>query len=122
MSEMSKLDKHQMDKITFDEQTRSRRMFLAGGELSIELNAEDGDSVLVKQDTQMIPVSNNQILDLSRYSKICLIGATSCKINAMLDNQAILLYNIQQGDVKEICLKSVKIELTGSETAYLSAQ
>lgn len=121
MSDMSKLDKHQMDKLTFDEQTRSRRMFLAGGELSIELSADDGDSVLVKHDTQVIEISNNEIVDLSRFSKVCLIGAESCQIKALVDNQEFLLYTVTQGEVKQICLTSVKIGLS-VEKAYLTVQ
>lgn len=121
MSDMSKLDKHQMDKITFDEETRSRRMYIAGGELSMELNAEDGDSVLVKQDTQIIQINNGDVVDLSRFSKICLIGAESCQIKAFVDNKEFLLYTMAQGEVKQICLTSVKIGLS-VEKAYLTAQ
>jgi hypothetical protein len=121
MSDMSKLDKHQMDKITFDEATKSRRMYLAGGDLSIELNAEDGDSVLVKQDTQILEVSNGDVVDLSRFSKLCLIGAESCQIKAFVDNQEFLLYTVAQGEVKQICLTSVKIGLN-VEKAYLTVQ
>lgn len=119
---ITKLDRNQIEKMSFDEETNSKRVYLAGGELSVELDAEDGDSIIVKHDTQLLPISNNDIIDLSRYSKICLIGASSCKISAIVDNQEILLYNISQGDVKEICLKSVKIELIGSTSAYLSLQ
>ncbi len=121
MSDMSKLDKHQMDKMTFDEDTRSRRMFIAGGEISMELSADDGDSVLVKKDTQIIEISNNEIVDLSRFSKICLIGAQSCQLKAIIDNQEFPLYNIAEGEVKQICLASVKIGLN-VEKAYLTVQ
>ncbi len=121
MSDMSKLDKHQMDKLSFDPETNSRRMYIAGGELSLELDADDGDSVLVKQDTQILEVNNNEVIDLSRYSKVCLIGAESCQLKAVIDNQEFMLYNIAQGEVKQICLASVKIGLS-VEKAYLAVQ
>ena len=35
----SKFDRNQIEKMSFDEETRSRRVYLAGGELSIELSA-----------------------------------------------------------------------------------
>lgn len=120
-NDITKLDRNQIEKMSFDELTRSRRVYLAGGELSMELNAEDGDSVLVKQDTQVIEISNNEVIDLSRFSKICLIGAESCQIKAFIDNQEFVLYNITQGEVKQICLTSVKIGLSVA-TAYLTVQ
>ena len=120
-NDITKLDRNQIEKMSFDELTRSRRVYLAGGELSIELNAEDGDSVLVKHDTQVIEINNDDVVYLSRFSKICLIGAESCQIKAFIDNQEFVLYNITQGEVKQICLTSVKIGLAAG-TAYLTVQ
>lgn len=48
MSERSKLDQTHIAQMTFDEDSRSMKVKITDTEMSMELNADDGDSVLSK--------------------------------------------------------------------------
>ncbi len=119
----SRLDPVQMQQMAFDEDLGASRVHLVDADIAIELAAEDGDSVITKVQSEVIPVSDEQVLDLSMYTKVCLIGANQAHLKLVVDNKEILVYTIDKGVIKDIILTNVKIKLIDpEEQAYLLVQ
>lgn len=69
---MSKLDPNQIVKKEHDEETGSKKVKIVSTEMSIELNADDGDSVQTQARCISIELSENEEYDISAYSKATL--------------------------------------------------
>lgn len=67
----SKLDVNQMAQSVFDEESMANRVKLVDTNIAIAVNAEEGDSVVSMKKNRMLTVKNNDILDVSLVSKIC---------------------------------------------------
>ena len=67
----SKLDVIQMAQSVFDEAVMANRVKLVDTNIAIAVNAEEGDSVIAVKKNKMLTVKNNDILDVSLVSKIC---------------------------------------------------
>jgi hypothetical protein len=79
-------------------------------EMQMELNAEDGDSVISKRETVEIQAQANQIINVERYSKICMLGRVSVDIKAVMnDNSELELMILGQGVPKELCVRRIKV-------------
>lgn len=69
--EGSKLSPHQISQALFDEDKVATRVHLVDADLAIELDAEDGDSVITVKRTQLVEVNPNDIMDFSLLSELC---------------------------------------------------
>lgn len=119
----SKLDVNQIIQHEYDEELSAKRVSIVNADLAIELDANDGDSVVSKKQTQAIQVQNNDILDLSMAEKVCLFGSNGAQLNLIIDNQEIVGYTLPKGVVTPICAVQVKVILTEPlVTSYLMVQ
>jgi hypothetical protein len=95
---------------SFDEQTNSFHMHMTNLELEMELNAEDGDSVISKRETVEIQAEANEIILVERYSKVCMLGQESVDIKAVMgDNTELELMTLLKGVPKELCVRRIKV-------------
>lgn len=116
----SKLDQTQIAQLVFDDEKNANRVALVGTEISIELDAEDGDSVISKKKTDVIHLrSPKTILNMSMVEKVCLYGCDKALLKILLDNKEIHCYTLQKGEALDIFAKQVEIELVDADSAYL---
>lgn len=119
-NDKSRLDPVQIAQRSFDEELGASRVHMVDADMAIELSAEDGDSVITKVQTVALKVMDGQIVDLSMYTKVCLVGAETADLVLVLDNEEFMMYNLVKGVIKEICLTEVKVVLPND--AYLMVQ
>lgn len=121
--EQTKLDPNQISQSEHDQVAKAKKVKIVDTAFSIELDAEDGDSVISKKQTKAVLISDGVILDLSMVGKVCLFGANSAKLEIMLDSVQLDAYTIQKGIVQDVCLTQVKVTLSDPETtSYLMVQ
>ena len=122
-SNRSKLDLIQIHQMCFDEELKASRVSLADADIQIELNADDGDSVISKKQTIAIPIVNGMTIDLSKAEKVCLFGANTVDLKIVIDEVEINAYTLSKGIVKEVCLTTVVLTLSDLVTpSYLMVQ
>ena len=116
----SRLDPVQIAQLTYDDTKQATKVALVGAEFAVQLNAEEGDSVISKKKTDIIPLTSpKSILDLSMVEKVCLYGCDSALLRILLDNEEVYCYTLTKGNTVEIMAQKVEVELLGAEKAYL---
>lgn len=104
----SKLDPNQIIQTTFDEQLEAQRVSVLPMEMSIELDAQDGDSVLVLKDMQVIQAMAGQLIDSSKASRMSV--TISCNVNMIVGEVSVSLGSLAAGQVKEICSPQIQVD------------
>jgi hypothetical protein len=105
----SKMDPVHMLQESYDEATQSFNMQLKNLEMAIELSAADGDSVLTQPQMLELKVTAGDIIDTSKYTKICALGASTLVSAVMSDSVEIELPALPQGAVVAICVPKIKV-------------
>lgn len=110
--ESSKLSPQQISQATFNEVKMAQRMELVDADLAIELNANDGDSVIVVEKNSMVLLGNNNIIDLSLVTKVCAY-ADNVILKVLDENQDILHeFLLVKGVPTEIMANNVQVSCT----------
>lgn len=105
----SKMDPVHMLQEAYDESTQAFSMQLKNLEMAIELSADDGDSVLTQTKMVELKVTAGDIIDTSKYSKVCALGASTLIKAVMSDSVEIELPALAQGIVVAICVPKIKV-------------
>lgn len=108
--EPSRLSLHQIAQSAFDEDRMASRVHLIDADIAMELNAEDGDSVISVSKTGLIEVNPDDVLDFSLVSKICVFQSGIVLKLLDDDNQVLWQYSLASGFPLEIMAKNVKFE------------
>lgn len=122
VSSMSKYDSAQIPKLTFDPLTNSNKVTLVSTDISIELSAADGDSVISKSMASSMILVSGQIVDISQANELMFASLDNITVNILLrlDNIDIPVYTaIPTNQVKDICLTTVKFIFTATNPVYL---
>ena len=86
-------------------------------DMSIELSADDGDSVIPQKATVQMAVTAGQIVDVTKYSRITYLhpvnANTGLKIMLNDNTTEITAPNLTTAVSTEICARSIKIMLAG---------
>lgn len=111
----SKMDVNHIQQITFDEDAEAVRVLMLPTDMSIELSAEDGDSVQTQKQMQVLEVLANQIIDTSKASKICILSedlsVESVSAIALVLNKEIHLMELVPGHIEAICVPAIKLSV-----------
>ena len=109
----------------YNEDSESINVELLPTEISMELNADDGDSVLVqKQMTVLDDVQDGQLIDTSKASRLCILSEDSnaqVELFAVIGNKNISLGSLSLGQIKEICLPEIFLATNTSLIVILQA-
>lgn len=99
----------------YDSTTNSLKM--TSSDMSIELSADDGDSVVPQKKTLQIAVTAGQIVDVSKYSQITYLHPSNphsdLKIMMLDGITEISAPNLTTGHTFNICAASIKIVSAG---------
>lgn len=95
----------------------SQSLKIVSTDMTIELSADDGDSVIPQKLTTQVAVTAGQIIDVSKYSRITYLHAS----NANTATKIMLLDNVTEitgpvittGVSTEICALKLKIVNAG---------
>ena len=90
---------------------------ITSSSMSIELSADDGDSVLTQRQTLQIAVTAGQVVNVSKYSRVTYLHS----VNANTSTKILLLDNVTEingptlstGVAAEIAAINLKITLAG---------
>lgn len=90
---------------------------ITSSDMSIELSANDGDSVLTQRQTIQVAVTAGEVVNVSKYSKITYLHA----VNANTATKILLLDNVTEingptlttGTAADICAVNLKIVSAG---------
>jgi hypothetical protein len=116
----SKLDQTQILQSVYDPENDALRSVLTGTSFAIELDAEDGDSVISKKKTDIIELTlPKTVIDLSMVEKVCLYGCDTALLKILVDNQEVHCYTLTKGNIIEIMAKRVEIDLLDATHALL---
>lgn len=105
----SKMDPVHMLQESYDEGTQAFNMQLKNLEIAIELNAEDGDSVLTQPRMLELKVEAGDVIECSKFTKICALGGSPIIKAIMSDNIEIDLFSLPEKTIVPICLPKIKI-------------
>lgn len=109
----------------YNEDSESINVELLPTEISMELNADDGDSVLVqKQMTVLDDVQDGQLIDTSKASRLCILSEDSnaqVELFAVIGNKNISLGSLSLGQIKEICLPEIFLATNSALIVILQA-
>jgi hypothetical protein len=103
----SKMDPSQISQITFDEQLEATRVYMLPTEMEMELNADDGDSILTQKQMQVIQAEAGQLIDTSKASRMSITSES--EVLMCIDELEISLGTLTPGQVKEICTPAIKL-------------
>ena len=95
----------------------SNALRITSSDMTIELSANDGDSVLTQRQTAQLAVTAGQVVDVSKYSKITYLSA----VNANTTTKIMLRDNVTEvngptlsmGVATDVCAVNLKITLAG---------
>ena len=119
----SKKDPAQIEQCEHNDDLNAKRVEIVHADIAIELDANDGDSVIAKKQTMAILLTDGIVLDLSMVEKVCLFGCISAKLDIVVDTEQLEAYTISRGILKEVCVTQVKITLSEPNTvSYLMVQ
>lgn len=93
----------------YDEDSQAFNMQLKNLEISMELNADDGDSVSTQSKMTELKVEAGDIIDTSKATKICALGASPAIKAVMSDDTEINMTSLAAGTVTAICVPKLKI-------------
>lgn len=120
---MSNLDVTQIQKLKYDSEKKADRVVLVNEDLEMELSAEDGDSVVSKCLTQAIFVQENQEVDLSMASKVCLVGdSETATLVATVEGIEVLSLTLKKGEITPVCITTAKIKNISGQKVFLMVQ
>lgn len=94
---------------SYDEDAQAFNMQLKNLEISMELNADDGDSVSTQSKMTELKVTAGDIIDTSKATKICALGASPAIKAIMSDDTEISMPSLSAGAVTAICVPKLKI-------------
>lgn len=104
------LDPVHMIQIAFEEDSEAFRVKLADAEINMELNSEDGDSVIARKDFLVMEVQAHVMVDVKKYSKIC-VYSDNVVMHIQTDSGLILANkNIVQAEPIEILAPNVSFD------------
>lgn len=103
----SKLDPSQIQQHVYDETNEALKVSLTPIEMAIELDANDGDSVLVIPKMQVIDADADQIIDTSMAKRMSV--SADCTLSLIIEDIEILAGTISAGEVREICIPQIKL-------------
>lgn len=95
----------------------SQALKIISSDMTIELSADDGDSVIPQKKTIQVAVTAGQVIDVSKYSAITYLSS----VNANTGTKIMLLDNVTEvngptlamGVRTEIAAMNLKITLAG---------
>lgn len=93
----------------YNEDSQSFSMHLKDLQIAIELDANDGDSVQIQPQMHELKVLSGDIIDTSKASKICVLGASPTIKAVMSDNVEIAMGTLTEKVVTSICVPKLKI-------------
>jgi hypothetical protein len=107
----SKVDPVHIQQYVYDEELEAYRVHILPTEIQMELNAEDGDSVICKHDS--IVVDQTAIQSCVGMKTVCLYGAGTVSISP--DDTGSVFYDLALTALVpvSICARRVKIVGTG---------
>ena len=102
MARSKNLDPVHMIQHSYDEDSESFKMKLTDTEIAMELSADDGDSVFIFKQMLVLDVKAGELIDSSKYSKICIYEDEITL--SLLKSDDILLH-------KQLMIKGVIIDI-----------
>lgn len=107
------LDPVHMLQHAYNEQDESFNVTMLPMELSIELNADDGDSVLVQNKMTVLENAQDSLsIDTSKVSKICVLSqdqSAQVQLKAVINDIEIPMGNLNLNEVKSLCVPAIKL-------------
>jgi hypothetical protein len=107
MAEYSKLDPYQIQRITFDEESSAVKVKMIPIEMSMELSADDGDSILSLKQMQVIEALAGQVIDTSKASRMNVVSASPVACSMVINSQEISLGNLS--GIHDVCSPAIKV-------------
>jgi hypothetical protein len=107
MSTYSKADPIQIARMTFDEEAEATRVVMVPTEMSMELSAEDGDSILAHPVMQVLEVEAGQIVDTSKARRVMSV-VDEVVITAVILSTEVPMYMLNSMLPSEICVPAIK--------------
>jgi hypothetical protein len=108
----SKLDPVHIQQYVFDEETESYKVKLIPTEMSIELDAADGDNIRVIPNGSKLN-ENDQIMSCVGMKTVCLYGEGIVSISPEDEGDEFYTLIITSLQPKEICARRIKIVGSG---------
>jgi hypothetical protein len=105
----SKLDSTQIFQHVYNEEKEAFSVDMLPTEMSIELNADDGDSVIARREMEVLDVSADEIIATSKHSRMSVTVETEIKM--VVSGIEISLGILAPGQVKEICSPEIIVIL-----------
>lgn len=126
MANNNQLDPVHIQRRSFDSEKDAMRVSMLPMEMSMELNADDGDSVLAKRQMEVVQLNNNDTVDCSKYSRIMFftsdITFDKMTLKVLINNNIELPFTqLSPNVLLEICCPKIKFEFTLTENAILYA-
>lgn len=121
----SKLDAVQIIRETFDAATSSSKVNIVNAEIAVELNADDGDTIVNLRNTTTFTLTSGQVLNTSRVSRIAVYsadGAAAVTLVAKIGAVEISIGTLALNTIREIALPELKITFTATQPVYLVTQ
>ncbi len=110
----SKLDPSHIIQHIYDTATESAKVSIQNLDLAIELSADDGDTIVPQKKMIEVAVAINDIIDTSKYSRICMFGQATMAIKAVLaNNTEYTLVTLAAGVYQDICVPRIKVPSAG---------
>lgn len=106
----SKVDPVHMMQFAFDDASESFKTKLTDTEISMELSAEDGDSVIAKREFLVVSIDENSPpLNVSMYSQVC--AYDNIQVTIMLENNSVLgQFSLIPSNVTDILAPYIKVD------------
>ncbi len=117
----SRLNEVQIAQFEHDEASESKKVKITNGDISIELSAADGDSVILKSDSVLTLITDGQQIDLSLASRVCLYGVAAATLKVVAPEAVVASLILQDltytADVAGVGGNSITVRYTTGATA-----
>lgn len=124
----SKLDATQIAQTVFDADEEAYRSTIVGGEMEIELDHSDGDSVLALplMTVPVDPVALNDTFNTTTAKRVCFVSEDNTMtvvIIGVVNGVEFTIDTLNFAEIKEICVPELKIgTITSSDPVYIVLQ
>ena len=111
MSRINKgMDPIHIAQSVYDADLEAQRVYMLPTELEMELNADDGDSVLALRQMQVVDAQADVLIDSSKATRMTV--TETCEVKMAVADVEISLGSLNPGQILEICSPQIKVSVS----------